>query len=345
MEYKGKFEIFDSENIKTYPVKERISKVKIEDFKDLSTYREQNFKATQSTIKKIRDLSKKLIEFRADGKPIIIFTGAHLIKNGLGPVLIDLVKRGLITLIGGNGATVIHDFELALIGETSEDVPSVLKKGQFGMAYEFNYINKALEIGDRYELGFGEAIGKFMSEESFSRKVASELLIEGKKIIFKYPDISLAANCYKENVPFTVHAGIGTDVIDQLCTFNGRYKGGCSGRDFLILVNEITKFTQGGVIINIGSAVTGPEVILKAVSMACNAGKKPNDFLIADFDIRSAYPKSAPDQCSENYYFRDQKSLVYRIPKSLGGEGIYIKGDQRTTVPLLYKNILENLKL
>jgi hypothetical protein len=184
-----------------------------------------------------------------------------------------------------------------------------------------------------------------MSEESFSRRAVSELLTEGKKITFKYPDISLAANCYKENVPFTVHAGIGTDVIDQLCTFNGRHKGGCSGRDFLILVNEITKFTQGGVIINIGSAVTGPEVILKAVSMACNAGKKPNDFLIADFDIRSGYSKSAPDQCSENYYFRDQKSLVYRIPKSLGGEGIYIKGDQRTTVPLLYKNILENLKL
>ena len=343
MEYKGKFKIFDTKDIKTYPVENRVSKVKIQDLKDPSVYIKQVFEETQDTVEKIRKLSKKLIEFRQNGRPVIIFTGAHLVKNGLGPVLIDLVKRKLVTLIASNAAAVIHDFELALIGRTSEDVPQVLGKGQFGMAFEFNYINKALEIGDTYELGFGEVIGKFISEESFSKKVASELAIN-ENIVFKYPGTSLLANCYKENIPFTVHAGIGTDVIDQHYTFNGRYKGGCSGRDFLIFVNEITKFAHGGMILNIGSAVTGPEVVLKAVSMACNTGKKPKDFLIADFDIRDDHSEDVSDQCSDHYYFRDQKSLIYRIPRSFGGQGVYVKGDQRATLPLLYKNILEDLK-
>jgi len=344
MEYEGKFKLFKPENLKTYPVSKRVSKVKIEDFKDISKYRQRNFNVYPGVAAKIRNLGEKLIEFRKNGKPVLIFTGAHLIKNCLGPVLIDLAKRGLVTLIGGNGATLIHDFELALTGRTSEDVESELGKGKFGMAYEFNYINKAIEIGDRNKLGLGETIGKFISNKAFLKMVMNELPDNNRNIVFEHPDISLAANCYQINIPYTVHVGIGVDVIDQHYTFDGRCKGGCSGRDFLILVNEITKFTQGGIIINIGSAVTGPEVILKAVSMAINAGEKPQDFLIADFDIRDDYSKDVSDQCSQHYYFRDQKSLVYRIPKSLGGKGVYIKGDQRSTVPLLYKEILKNLK-
>lgn len=341
MEYNGKFKLFKQENLKTYPVSKRVSKVKIEDFEDISTCTERDFNVSPDAAVKIRNLGRNIIKFRKNGKPVLIFTGAHLIKNCLGPVLIDLAQRGLVTLIGGNGATMIHDFELALTGKTSEDVADVLEKGKFGMAYEFNYINKAIEIGDRNNLGLGETMGKFITDKTFLKMVMNEMPDNKKNIIFKYPGISLAANCYQLNIPYTVHVGIGVDVIDQHHTFNGRYKGGCSGRDFLILVNEITKFTQGGIIINIGSAVTGPEVILKAVSMASNDGKKPRDFIVADFDIRDDYSKDISNQCSQHYYFRDQKSLVYRIPKSFGGEGIYVKGDQRDTVPLLYKEILK----
>jgi len=343
MEYEGKYKLFRPEILKTYPVSKRVSKVKIEDFEDISTYAKRNFSVSQDAAVKIRNLGRKIIEFRKNGRPVLIFTGAHLIKNCLGPVLIDLARRRLVTLIAGNGATLIHDFELALMGKTSEDVADGLGKGRFGMAYEFNYINKAIEIGDRNKWGLGETMGRFISDKAFLRIVMDEMP-GNNNIVFKYPGISLAANCYQMNIPYTVLAGIGVDVIDQHYTFNGRYKGGCSGRDFLILVNEITKFTQGGIIINIGSAVTGPEVILKAVSMASNAGEKPQDFMVADFDIRDDHSKDISDQHSQHYYFRDQKSLVYRIPKSLGGEGVYIKGDQNITVPLLYKEILENLK-
>ena len=343
MEYEGKFKLFRPEILKTYPAGKRISKVRIEDFEDISAYRKRNFSVCPDVAAKIRNLARKIIEFRENGRPILIFTGAHLIKNFLGPVLIDLARRRLVTLIAGNGATLIHDFELALMGKTSEDVADGLGKGEFGMAYEFNYINKAIEIGDRNKWGLGETMGRFISDKAFLRIIMDEMP-GNDNIVFEYPDISLAANCYQMDIPYTVHVGIGVDVIDQHHTFNGRYKGGCSGRDFLILVNEMTKLTRGGIIINIGSAVTGPEVILKAVSMASNAGKKPQDFLVADFDIRDDHSKDISDQRSQHYYFRDQKSLVYRIPKSLGGEGVYIKGDQNITVPLLYKEILKNLK-
>ena len=139
------------------------------------------------------------------------------------------------------------------------------------------------------------------------------------------------------------HVGIGTDVIDQHPSADGAAKGGCSGRDFLIFSEQISKFTQGGVFLNIGSAVTGPEVLLKAISMAANVGCKPAGIITADFDLRPFEPGAMTDEGSAGYYRRDQKSVVARIPAAFGGEGFYIQGNQLQTVPALYSAILEEL--
>ena len=266
-----------------------------------------------------------------------------MIKNGLGPLLADLVKRGLVSLIAGNCATAIHDFELALIGQTSENVPDALGKGRFGMAYEFAYFNCALSIGNENNLGCGESLGKTICDEDFRSKVLALVAKDDSPRSFRYPQVSVLAACYENNIPFTVHVGIGTDVIDQHPSFDGRAKGGCSGRDFLIFTNEITKFATGGVILNIGSAVTGPEVLLKAVSMAANTGSAPDNIITADFDLRDHQPAAMSDESKEGYYFRDQKSIVTRIPQAFNGKGFYIRGDQKKTFPLLYKKIVEQL--
>ena len=149
----------------------------------------------------------------------------------------------------------------------------------------------------------------------------------------------MLAACYRREVPFTVHAGIGTDVIDQHPSFDGQAKGGCSGRDFLIYTNEVARLVRGGVVLNIGSAVTGPEVLLKAVSMAANVGCVPRDILTADFDLRRHDPQQMTNESTQGYYFRDQKSVVTRIPQAFGGRGFYICGNQRQTVPFLYQRI------
>jgi hypothetical protein len=130
-------------------------------------------------------------------------------------------------------------------------------------------------------------------------------------------------------------------VIDQHPSFDGRAKGGCSGRDFLIYTNEIAGLTDGGVVLNIGSAVTGPEVLLKAVSIAANTGSVQNGIFTADFDLRDRDPAAMSDESSQGYYFRDQKSVVTRIPESFAGKGFYIQGNQKQTFPLLYKKTIQ----
>lgn len=343
MEYRGSFKIFDLKRIKTYPLRERTNKVTLKDIVRPSDIEDMTFNVSTETEKSINTVAEVVVARRKANTPVIFFTGGHLIKNGLGLLLAELVRNEIITLVAGNGSTAIHDFELALIGETSEHVPHALSKGQFGMAYEFNYINTALIIGNRHGLGFGEALGKMVCEDSFRNDILSEVLNEYSPKEFLHPDISVIAACYKKSVPLTIHAGIGTDVIDQHYTFNGEAKGGCSARDFLIFVEEVTKLDMGGVIINVGSAVTGPEVLLKAVSMASNIGKSARNILCVDFDIRSGTPEEMNDESSQGYYFRDQKSVVTRIPMAFNGKGIYVQGDQKQTIPLLYKRIFEKI--
>jgi hypothetical protein len=343
MEYKGRYRIFNPEHIHTYPVSERSNKVKFDDLADPDNINEMALDVPKDVQEGIALLGREIIAARMKDRPVLIFTGAHLIKNGLGRLLGDLVRRDLITIVSGNAATSIHDFELGLIGETSEYVPQALEKGQFGMAFEFNYINAALMLGNRYSLGYGESIGKMICDENFRKEAADIIGLEQASIAFSHPEICVQAVCYENKIPFTVHAGIGTDVIDQHAFFDGQAKGGCSGRDFLIYTSEVSRLTEGGVILNVGSAVTGPEVFLKAASMAGNIGQVPHKIITANFDLRPYHPDKFADESAASYYFRDQKSIVNRIPKAFGGKGYYISGNQKDTIPLLYKELIKSV--
>jgi len=341
MKYKGKYTCFNPEQIRTYPLSERSNKVKMEDLLAPAQAKQMVFHVPEAVEKDLEQLAQAIVTAREKQEPVVLFLGAHVIKNGLSPLIGELVKRGLVTLVSGNGATSIHDFELGLIGETSEYVPRGLETGEFGMAYEFNFINAALLLGNRDGLGYGEAIGRFICQESFREEVTEFLKLEAGTICFKYPELSLQALCYEQEIPMTIHAGIGTDVIDQHATFDGEAKGGCSGRDFLIYTREISKFSGGGVFLNIGSAVSGPEVFLKAASMAANTGQAPRKIITANFDLRPFNPMNFSNENAVGYYYRDQKSIVTRVPQAYGGKGIYIEGNQKQTVPLLFKKLLE----
>jgi len=341
MEYKGRYKAFDASQIETYPVATRSNKVKLGNLVFPRDVAGRSFDVPQQVRQDVRAVAEAVVAARRAGKPVILFTGAHLIKNGLGPLLLDLVERDCVTLVAGNGATTIHDFELALIGETSENVPAALDKGLFGMAYEFGYINTALSVGNEQKLGYGESLGRMICEESFRRQVLSRIAQADSPSNFLHPEVSVLAACYRRRGPFTVHVGIGTDVIDPHPSFDGQAKGGCSGREFLLYTNEVTKLTEGGDVLNVGSAVTGPEVLLKAVSMAANGGCVPHGILAANFDLRMHEPRQMTNESAPCYYFRDQKCVVTRIPEAFGGRGLYVQGDQKQTIPLLYQQITE----
>jgi hypothetical protein len=343
MDYSGRYKAFDPGLIRTYPLSDRANKVTLDHLTLPSQVRGLNLDVTEDVRHRIGMVAEAVVAAHRDRKPVIIFTGAHLIKNGLGPLLADLANRRIATLVAGTGATAIHDFELALIGQTSEDVPAALGQGWFGMAYEFAYFNAALRLGNEQKLGFGESLGRLICDEGFRDRVLALAAREGSPKTFQHPEISVLAACHRNGVPVTIHAGMGTDVCDQHPTFDGQAKGGCSGRDFLIYVQEVTRLTGGGVVLNIGSAVTGPEVLLKAVSMAANAGSVLQGFLAADFDIREHRSEQMADESAPGYYFRDQKSIVTRIPKAFHGTGLYVQGDQKRTFPLLYKTLMERL--
>ncbi len=341
MEYAGKYKAFDNTRIHTYPVTSRKNKVTIKDLIKPENTLNYIGKLPKNIKDGIDKIARHIAEARAADKPVILFTGAHLIKNGLAPLIIDLIKHNIITLVAGNHAVIIHDFELALIGQTSENVPNALSKGRFGMAYEFAYINTAISLGNYLKLGLGEAIGKMLTEPEFRKRVFDDAANENSPRQFRHLETSLIAQCYKNNVPLTIHAGISTDVTDQHPSFDGCAKGACSARDFLIFTEQVSHLTKGGVILNVGSAVTGPETLLKAASMAANVGKPPHKIITADFDIRPHHPQQMTDESAPGYYFRDQKSVLTRIPHAFDGKGFYINADQKQSIPLLYQLILE----
>jgi len=341
MEYQGRYHAFDPAKITTYPLKARSNKVTLDDLVFPDRLDTSGMSVAEETLRSITEVAGAMVAARRSDKPVILFTGAHLIKNGLGPLLADLVNRGLVTLVAGNAATSIHDFELALIGQTSENVPAALSQGAFGMAYEFAYMNAALYVGDQMKLGYGETLGRMICDRPFAEQVFSSLRNEDPEVAFTHSEVSVLAACYRNEIPFTVHVGVGTDVIDQHPSFDGRAKGGCSGRDFMIYTDQVTKLTNGGVVLNIGSAVTGPEVLLKAVSMAANVGKAPKSILTVDMDLRPHDTKQMTDESASGYYYRDQKSVVTRIPDAFGGRGFYIQADQRQAFPLLYSEIIK----
>lgn len=337
MTYKGRYSYF-TRKISTYPLASRRNRTRYSDLVWPAQALDMQVKIPEETEKKIGLVAKAIINARTEGRAVICFTGAHLIKNGLAPLLADLAKRNLLTLVAGNGATAIHDFELAEIGETSEDVPNGLARGTFGVAAEFGWMNATLEVGNKMKLGFGESLGRVMLDSKFRAKVEKAFRPAGgsSKLVFKHIEASVLATAYAARVPVTIHIGMGTDVLDQHPNFSGEAKGGTSGRDFLIYTAEVMNLA-GGVALNIGSAVTGPEVLLKAISMTANVGSPAKRLTTADFDLRPCCSSHLDSEDKYGYYFRDQKSVFSRIPSSLGGKGHYVQGNIVQTFPALYR--------
>ncbi len=273
------------------------------------------------------EVAERIIAARRAGCLVLWMIGAHVVKNGLSLLLIDLVRRGIVNHIATNGAGAIHDFELALIGETSEDVARSIEDGTFGMAEETgSLMNRAIQAGARAGLGIGEALGRFIAEDER----------------FRFREYSLLYNCYRQRVPFTVHVTIGTDIIHQHPQVDFGALGWGSGQDFKIYAHTVSRL-EGGVFCNFGSAVTGPEVFLKALSIARNLGHVVEHITTANFDLIALGDYRKPVGMDVyDYYYRPRKNIVNR-PTSLGGKGFHITGDHRATIPNLHHRLIEAL--
>src|SRR5690348_11008504 len=267
------------DGVKTYPLKLRPSKVTVADF--ARTVRTAgSIRAWMDSLPRIlagetfRAVVEALERARRKRKPIIWGLGGHVIKCGLSPVLIDVMERGYLTAIAMNGAALIHDFEIGLVGATSEDVPALLGRGQFGMAEETGqFINQAIAKGDGDDVGIGESVGKFLDRHRSAR----------------YRRHSLLAMAYRRRIPVTVHEAIGTDIIHNHPAMDARALGAATHRDFLLLAALVEKMDGGGVYLNVGSAVVLPEVFLKCVSLAANLGHAPRGITTVNMDFIQHY--------------------------------------------------------
>lgn len=272
-------------------------------------------------------LARRIVAARRRNAAVIFFCGAHVLRQGNGPLLIDLMRRGWLTHLALNGAGAIHDFEFALIGATTESVARYIKEGQFGLWHETGRINEAARDAARDNIGLGEAIGRMIETEAFPHR-----------------DVSVLAAGYRLRVPVTVHVAIGQDIIHEHPNFDGAATGKAADNDFLVFCHSVSQL-EGGAFLNIGSAVAGPEVYLKALSMSRNVARQEGreirhfttavfDLIPIESDISREVPKSDP-----RYYYRPYKTVLVRTVAD-GGESHYIQGEHRLTVPTLYHAVL-----
>ena len=305
------------DGVKTYPLAKRSSKVGVADFAvppkpgaSVGKFIDglPNILAVQS----LRAVAEAVVAARRKRKPIIWGLGGHVIKCGLGPVLIDLMRRGFVSCLAMNGAAMIHDFEIAWVGHTSEDVEAGLGKGQFGMAEETSRtINGAISAGDAQGLGAGEAVGKILNP---SRRRP------------RFAKASLLSTAYRQRIPVTVHLAIGTDINMNHPSVDAAALGAASHCDFRLLARMVSKMGGGGVYLNLGSAVILPEVFLKCVSLARNLGHSLQRIVTANFDFIQHY--------------RPTQNVVLR-PTARTGKGYALTGHHELMIPLLAAAVLE----
>ncbi len=316
MDKHKKFEPIDNSMLKTYSIFQRKSKVSLNDLgkkwqkgESFSTFLETlpNVLAGNHIRKVITSISNAY----KSGSTVITGMGAHVIKVGLSPVIIDLMKRGIITAVALNGAGIIHDFELALAGCTSEDVAQSLASGQFGMAKETGEcLNEAVQEGANEEIGLGLAVGRMIHEKKLP-----------------YSDISILAEGYRLNIPVTVHVAFGTDIIHLHPSFDSAKTGKATYRDFQLFASVISTL-QGGVYLNIGSAVIMPEVFLKAITLVRNLGYNVDNFTTVNIDFLSHY--------------RPMTNVVRR-PTADTGKGYNLIGHHELILPLIAAGVIETI--
>ena len=305
------------EEVTTYPLASRPSKVTLEDFakpvaanSSLSDFLASlpNILAVQT----LRNLATAMRRARQLKKPIIWGIGGHVIKTGLAPILIDLMNRGFVTAIAGNGSVLVHDAEIALVGSTSEDVDATLGEGAFGGAEETGkLLNSAALAGARDGIGLGEAMGRAL------------LAFDPK-----HGDYSLLCAAYQNRVPFTAHITIGGDIPHFHPSADGAALGVSSHTDFRLLAELVRRMNGGGVYLNVGSAVTLPEVFLKCVTVVRNLGHELTDITTANLDFIQSY--------------RPLTNVVRRPTANAASRGYAITGHHELTIPLLAAMVLIN---
>ncbi|MBN2321222.1 MAG: hypothetical protein JXR49_19235 [Acidobacteria bacterium] len=306
---------FDLSDVNTYPLKKRTSKVSVDNFcrpheKGSGV---SEFLGNLPDIlgaRNLKQLAHAIVNARSNGRAIIWGIGGHVVKTGLSPILIDLMDRGLISSLAMNGSCIVHDFEIAVAGSTSEDVDEQLKSGAFGMAEETGKgINLAIREGVADDLGIGESLGRYLED----LKPA-------------YSRYSLLLQAYLRNIPVTVHVTIGADVVHNHPDVLPAAIGEGSHRDFRLLARLMAEMNGGGVYLNCGSAVTLPEVFLKCVALLRNSGRQLRDFTTANLDFIQHY--------------RPTENVVKR-PVQSGGRGIAVTGHHEILIPLLAAWLVE----
>ena len=304
-----KAEPIDLSGIATYPLASRPSKVTIDDFSeaiadDSSLAGFLDSLPNILAARELRELATAIKQAKDKGRPIIVGLGGHVIKTGLAPILIDLMQKGFVTAIAMNGSAMIHDFEIALVGATSEDVDATLGSGTFGMAEETGrLINEAVRAGAQDNIGMGEAVGRQLQQLKPGHA--------GK---------SLLHTAYEARIPVTVHVAIGTDIVHTHPSVDGASVGQTTQYDFRLLCSLVRELDGGGVYLNLGSAVVLPEVFLKTVTVVRNLGSRLEGFFTANFDFVQQY--------------RPLTNVVRR-PVAGIGRGFSFIGHHEIMIPLL----------
>ena len=276
-------------------------------------------------------LVDRIAAARRAERPVVVMMGAHVIKQGCSRFICEMLRRGAITHLAMNGACAIHDYELARIGATSEDVARYIQKGEFGLWTDTGGLNDIVVQGAEEGLGLGEAVGRAIAQSDFPHR-----------------DLSVFATAYEVGVPATVHVGIGFDIIHEHPNFDGAAYGRTSYTDFLIFTSAVEQL-EGGVLLNVGTAVMGPEVYLKALSMARNVaqqeGREIRHFATAVFDLIELDGdfRQQPAKTEQGYYYRPWKTILVRTVAD-GGESFYFRGDHRVTLPTLCREVLRRME-
>jgi hypothetical protein len=298
------------DGVKTYPLASRNSKVNLNDFAKPLTGDSSldDFLASLPNVlavQSLRQIAARIKRARELKKPIIWGMGGHVIKTGLAPLIVDLMKRGFVSAIAANGSVLVHDSEIAMVGSTSEDVDATLSEGVFGGAEETaQLLNGAARDGANDQIGLGEAVGR-------------ALLARDPK----HRDYSLLCNAYESRIPFTAHITIGGDIAHFHPNFDGAALGATTHTDFRLLAELVRQMDSGGVYLNVGSAVVLPEVFLKCVTLVRNLGHPFSDITTANFDFIQSY--------------RPLTNVVRRPTENGAGHGYSIIGHHEINIPLL----------
>ena len=309
----------DFSKIRTVPIARRANKVQTSDLASPPAG-DRSFRAFLDALPNILEAKSfnavidAIVHAAQDGRGVVCMLGGHVVKTGLTPILIDLMRRRVITHLAANGSAVIHDYEMARFGGTSEDVEAGLAAGTFGMADETGReMNDAIRLGSENGWGLGESLARALEQRSDLEAAEQSLLLQSRKL----------------GVQFTVHAAIGAEIIHQHPSADGASIGATSYTDFKRLAAHLPK-VEGGVVLNVGSAVIMPEVFLKALTVARNLhGGKPRDFVTADFDMFKQY--------------RPRVNVVERPTRTGGGHGYQITGHHEIMMPLLAWGVVERL--